>query len=86
MAEMMIAFRQPGSLTPRLMDAWLTDAARERASALDLSRAEPADGDELFLRVRLHEHDSEAAEQELSGLLREMRLLGFCPAVIEHAR
>jgi hypothetical protein len=83
MAEMVIAFRQPPSLTPRQMHAWVIDWALERQRALVLSGPEEAPSHGFLLRVRVDDDAPEAAQEELTDLMTEMRLLGFRPAVLD---
>ena len=82
MAEIVIAFRRPASMTTSEMRAWVVDRALVGPSALTVSVAEASVGRGLRLRVETDDGAAETAEDQLSELMMDMRLLGFHPAVV----
>ncbi len=82
MAEVVIAFHRPGSMSASEMRAWVIDRALVRQRALVLSIPEPALGEGMRLRVEIDDSAADAADEELSDLMMDMRLLGFRPAVV----
>lgn len=81
-AEIVIAFRRPQSMSASEMRAWVIDRALVRQHALVLSVPEASWGQGFRLRVEIDDSAIEAAEEELSELMMDMRLLGFEPAVV----
>jgi hypothetical protein len=86
MAEVVIAFHRPGSMTASEMRAWVIDRALVRQRALALSIPEPSLGEGMRLRVEIDDSAADTAEEELSDLMMDMRLLGFRPAVVSSPR
>lgn len=82
MAEIVIAFRRPASMTTSEMRAWVVDRAIGRPSALTVSVPEASVGQGFRLRVETDDGAAEIAEDQLSELMMDMRLLGFHPAVV----
>jgi hypothetical protein len=82
MAEVVIAFRRPPSMTPSEMRAWVIDRALVRQRALALSGPEESQTEGLRLRVEIDDSAIETAEEELTDLMMDMRLLGLRPAVL----
>jgi hypothetical protein len=81
--EVLIAFSRPASLGESEMRAWIAERARERGPALILGRPDPAS--QHVLRVRMHGESVEAAEEQLTDLMLDMRLLGLRPALVDPA-
>ena len=82
MAEIVIAFRRPASMTASEMRAWVTDRAVGPQRALVLSVPDASWGQGFRLRVQTDEHAAQTAREELSELVMDMRLLGFQPEVL----
>jgi hypothetical protein len=82
MAEVVIAFRRPPSMSTSEMRAWVIDRALVRQRALALSVPEASWGQGFRLRVEIDDSAADTAEEELSELMMDMRLLGFQPAVV----
>ena len=82
MAEVLIAFRRPPSMSPSEMRAWVIDRALVRQRALVLSGPAGSWRDGLWLRVEIDDDEVETAEEELTDLMMDMRLLGLSPAVL----
>jgi hypothetical protein len=82
-AELLIGFWRPSSMTVSEVRAWLVDRALVRSRALALSVPEASVGQQgLRLRVELDDSEVETAEEELADLMMDMRLLGLRPAVL----
>jgi hypothetical protein len=86
MAEVVIAFHRPPTMTASDMRAWVIDRALVRQRALALSVPDASWGQGLRLRVEIDDGAVETAEEELTDLMMDMRLLGFRPAVVPAAR
>jgi hypothetical protein len=82
MAEIVIAFIRPASMTASEMRAWVIDRALVRPSALTVSVPEASVGQGFRLRVQTDDEAAQTAEDQLSELMLDMRLLGFHPAVV----
>ena len=82
MAELVISFRQPPTMTAAEMHAWVIDRALVRQRALVLSAPETPHRGGLRLRVEVDDDELATAEEELSDLMMDMRLLGLRPAVV----
>ena len=82
MAEVVIAFKRPPSMTASEMRAWVIDRALVRQRALALSVPEASWGQGFRLCVEIDDDAGETAEEELGELMMDMRLLGFQPAVV----
>ena len=67
---------------PGLGMAWVIDRALVRQRALALSVPEASLGQGFRLRVEIDDSAAETAEEELSDLMMDMRLLGLQPAVL----
>ena len=83
MAEVVITFHRPPSMSASEMRAWVVDRALARRRALVLSvpdASSPQHG--LRLRVEIDDSKRETAEDELADLMMDMRLLGLRPAVV----
>lgn len=81
MDEVLISFSRPASLGESEMRAWIAERARERGPSLSLGR--PDHTRQHMLRVRIHMNGAESAEEQLTDLMLDMRLLGLRPAVVE---
>lgn len=82
MAEVVIAFKRPPTMTASEMRAWVVDRALVDQRALALSVPAASWGQGFRLLVETDDDASEAAEDELSELMMDMRLLGFQPAFV----
>ncbi len=80
MDEVLIAFSRPASLGESEMRAWIAERARERGPSLSLGR--PDHARQHVLRVRLHVNGA-SAEEQLTDLMLDMRLLGLRPSLVE---
>jgi len=80
MDEVLIAFSRPASLGESEMRAWIAERARERGPSLSLGR--PDHTRQHLLRVRMHVN-GESAEEQLTDLMLDMRLLGLRPSLVE---
>jgi hypothetical protein len=78
--EVLISFSRPASLGESEMRAWIAERARDRGPALTLGR--PDDARQHLLRVRMHAEGAESAQEQLTDLMLDMRLLGLRPAVV----
>jgi len=78
--EVLISFSRPASLGESEMRAWIAERARDRGPALILGR--PGRASQHVLRVRMHGETLESAEDQLTDLMLDMRLLGLRPAVV----
>ncbi|HLY51048.1 MAG TPA: hypothetical protein VKR21_17790 [Solirubrobacteraceae bacterium] len=85
MAEVVISFRRPPTMTAAEMHAWVIDRALVRQRALVLSGPEGSGHEGLRLRVEVDDEELGTAEEELADLMMDMRLLGLRPAVIPPA-
>ena len=81
MDEVLISFSRPASLGESEMRAWIAERVRERGPSLSLGRADHTR--RHTLRVRMHMTGAESAEEQLTDLMLDMRLLGLRPAVVE---
>jgi hypothetical protein len=79
--DVRIVFSRPASLGESEMRAWIAERARERGPSLTLGR--PDHERQHVLQVRLHADGAESAEDQLTDLMLDMRLLGLRPAVLE---
>jgi hypothetical protein len=82
MAEVVIAFERPPSMTASEMRAWVIDRALVRQRALAVSAPQGSWSHALRLRVEIDDDADETAAEELTDLMMDMRLLGFRPAVL----
>jgi hypothetical protein len=82
MAEVVISFRRPPTMTSSEMRAWVIDRALVRQRALILSVPEASWGQGLRLRVEIDDSETATAEEELADLMMDMRLLGLAPEVL----
>ena len=81
-AEIVIGFSRPSSMSASEMRAWVIDRALVRQRALALSVPEASWGHGLRLRVEIDDNAAETARDELSELMMDMRSLGFQPEVL----
>jgi hypothetical protein len=81
--EVLISFSRPASLAESEMRAWIAERARSRGPALSLGR--PDESRQHMLRVQMHADSSESAEEQLTDLMLDMRLLGLRPSVVHPA-
>lgn len=82
MTEVLIAFRRPASMSASELRTWVSALKLGCGRALAVSGAEGASADELRLRVEMYDGAAETAEEELTDLMTDMRLLGLRPAVV----
>lgn len=83
MAEVVIAFRRPPSISASQLQVWVTDFTRTHQSRLTLHGPSRSDG--LRLRMEIDDDTAETGERELSDLMMDMRLLGLSPALVPAA-
>jgi hypothetical protein len=69
MAQLLIRFRRPASMTESEVPAWLESRARGRRPALGRARLVGTEGEAWVLGVRLPGDVHEVAEERLSDLL-----------------
>jgi hypothetical protein len=81
MDEVLISFSRPVSLGESEMRAWIAERSRHLGPSLSLGRADHTR--QHTLRVRMHMDGGESAEEQLTDLMLDMRLLGLRPAVVE---
>jgi hypothetical protein len=81
-ADVVIAFQRPVSMTESEMRAWIVERALVRQVALALSGPDGPESQALRLRVEVREGSIATAEEELTDLMMDMRLLGLRPAVV----
>jgi hypothetical protein len=81
-AEVLISFHRPASMSKSEMRAWVSERARVGQPAVALGAASGAESDPLVLRVEVREDRMEAAEEQLADLMMDMRLLGLRPAIV----
>ena len=81
--DVLIAFSRPASLGESEMRAWIAERARDRGPSLTLGR--PDHDRQHVLRVRMHAGESGSAEEQLTDLMLDMRLLGLRPLVVPEA-
>ena len=77
----MISFERPESMTDSEMRAWVTERGRVRPPDRGPERAGGAESAALLLCVDV-QADSRAAEEHLTDLMMDMRLLGLRPTVV----
>lgn len=82
MAEVLIAFRRPPSMSASDLRAWVSELGLAAGRALAVSGPEGSPTDELRLRVQIGDGAGEAGLDELTDLMTDMRLLGLRPAVV----
>jgi hypothetical protein len=85
MAEVLIAFRRPPSMSAPELREWVSALRLACARSLAVSGPEGSPTDELRLCVQIEDGAEHAAEDELGDLLTDMRLLGLRPAVVVSA-
>jgi hypothetical protein len=78
-SEMLIEFQRPDSLPESEMRDWIAARARSRRPWLALR--EPS-AQALLLHVELDDDSAEAADEQLTELMLDMRLLGLRPALV----
>jgi hypothetical protein len=83
MDEVLISFSRPVSLGESEMRAWIAERSRHLGPSLSLGRADHTR--QHTLRVRMHMDGGESAEEQLTDLMLDMRLLGLRPAVVAPA-
>jgi hypothetical protein len=85
MAQILISFQRPDSMSDSQMRAWISERARAHQPVLALGNDVREHGDGMLMRVDL-QAESEAAEGQLTDLLLDMRLLGLRPSVVTAGR
>lgn len=79
MDEVLIAFSRPASLEESEMREWIAERAQGRGPSLSLAQ----DGTrQQLLHVQMQIDGTESAEDQLTDLMLDMRLLGLRPAVV----
>lgn len=82
MSEVLIAFRRPPSMSASELRTWVSALRLGCGRGLALSGSEGSSAAELRLRVQFDDRAGKAAEEELTDLMTDMRLLGLRPAVV----
>jgi hypothetical protein len=82
----MISFERPASLTESEMRAWITERAHTRQLVLALDGPDRSGREPPVLRVEVEEDSLETAEEQLTELMLDMRLLGLRPVVLSPGR
>jgi hypothetical protein len=80
-AEVLISFRRPPSMTESELRAWIGQRARSGRPALALDGLDDSESERQLLRVELRAESTDADEAQLSELVMDMRLLGLSPVV-----
>jgi hypothetical protein len=80
-AEVLINFERPASMSTSDMRAWIGERARA-APAITLDGADGRESGALVLRVEVREGWTRAVEDQLADLMMDMRLLGLRPTVV----
>jgi hypothetical protein len=80
--EVLISFQRPASMTESEMRAWITERARTRQPQLALAGPDGSESQPQLLRVEVRADSIEAAEEQLTDLMMDMRLLGLRPTVV----
>jgi hypothetical protein len=83
MAEVMIAVERPASMSESELRRWIVERALHRRVPLALSGSDRSGGQALRLRAYMPEDSTASAEEELSELMLDMRLLGLRPAIVD---
>lgn len=81
--ELLIGFTRPESMSDSQMRSWINDRARTGRPALTVGRAGAAEAHEL-LWVTAASDAVSSAEDQVSDLLLDMRLLGLRPTIMAH--
>jgi hypothetical protein len=83
MAKVMIAVQRPASMSESELRTWIDERALHRRVPVALSGSDRSGGHALRLRVDMPEGSTASAEEELSDLMLDMRLLGLRPAIVD---
>jgi hypothetical protein len=81
MSEVVIRLERPASLTPELR-AWINHRLGSGRAVLSRSRLNGSGPRDLLLRVELASKSDDAAHEEVTDLMTDLRLLGLRPAVV----
>ena len=85
MAEVLISFERPPSMSRPEMTGWITGRAEACSPAITLRVTDLAEEDPQVLRVEARDW-TQAAQDELADLMMEMRLLGLRPRMMSVPR
>ena len=80
MAEVVIALSPPATVTPELR-AWIRQRPNGGRAVLTRRRGRESDAGTLLLRVDLADRPGASAEEELTELMTDLRLLGLRPVL-----
>jgi hypothetical protein len=80
MTKVMISFERPLSMSEAEMRAWITERARAGEPVLTLDGRDS--GAAELLHVELPEGSMKEADEQLTELMMDMRLLGLRPEVV----
>lgn len=81
-AEVVITFERPASMSTSEMSAWVSERAQARSPAIALDVPDRAERGRQVLRVAVRGEWTEAADDQLADLMMDMRLLGLRPTVM----
>jgi hypothetical protein len=81
-AEVLIAFERPASMSKSEMRTWVSERGRAGPPAIALGGADGAEGDDRVLRVDVRGDSTGAVEDLLADLMMDMRLLGLRPTIV----
>jgi hypothetical protein len=84
-AEVLVSFELPWSMSGSEMRAWINERAQTRSPAITLCVTDCADRDPQVLRVQVPGEWTGAAEDQLADLVMDMRLLGLRPTILSAA-
>lgn len=80
MAEVLISFRRPASMSDHELRAWVVEQSVVRRLALVLCGQHGLEAQAL--RVRVEAPDDTGLDEELTELITDMRLLGLRPVTV----
>ena len=83
MAQLVIRFRRPESLSDEEMQTWLSQRAHGRQPAVALARVGDEGEQALVLNLDGHASEEDPYADQLIDLLTDMRLLGMKPSSAE---
>jgi hypothetical protein len=81
MAEVLIGFRRPESMSEAAMRSWMESRVAARRPVIALGASNDAEPDGV-LRMTVTGHEDGAAEDQIADLMLDMRLLGLRPTVV----
>jgi hypothetical protein len=81
-SEVLISFQWPASITASELRSWIASRAQTLTGALTLTGPPGLESRPPLLRVELRDDSWEPAEEQITGLVTDMRLLGLRPQVV----